>query len=122
MAFLCQIRTDGSRGESWEVSHRPLVVGRGNCADACIDDDSLSRSHFLIIREHEEFFLIDLDSRNGTWVDGEPVSARKLSPNENIMAGQSLFCFLLERGLVVRPILALLPEFAVAAGSRRQTV
>jgi pSer/pThr/pTyr-binding forkhead associated (FHA) protein len=93
MAFLYQIQADGAQGGCWTVGDKPLAVGRGDCADACIEDEALSRSHFLIVREGEEFFLIDLNSSNGTRVNDEPVSARKLSSNEIIMAGHSLFYF-----------------------------
>ena len=115
MAYLCQILTDGSEGQCWELSDRPLVVGRGDSVEACVDDDSLSRSHFLIVREHGEHFLIDLDSRNGTWINGHSVSAHKLQPAEIIMAGNSSFCFSLAPLRSVRPVLALLPQFAAAA-------
>src|SRR5689334_6733586 len=115
MAFLSRINTDGSEGEFWEISDKPLVVGRGDRVDAFIDDDSLSRSHFLVVQEHDGFFLIDLDSRNGTWVNGQPVSAHKLTAPEMIVAGQSLFCFALTPVVQARSILALLPEHAASA-------
>ena len=95
MAFLCQIHSGGSLGEHWVLGDRPLVVGRGECADACVEDDALSRSHFLIVREAATFFLVDLDSRNGTRVNGKPVLAHKLQPNQIIQAGESVFCFCL---------------------------
>ena len=93
MALLYQIRADGTQVDHWEVGTKPLVVGRGECADAFVDDDALSRSHFLVVAEGVEFYLIDLNSSNGTWVDDKRVSARKLRSKEIIMAGESLFCF-----------------------------
>ncbi len=93
MAILYQIQADGTRVEHWELGTRPLVVGRGEFADAFVDDDALSRSHFLITNEGIEFCLIDLHSRNGTWVNGERVSAHKLHPHEIITAGDSMFYF-----------------------------
>ena len=76
-----------------ERPDKPLVVGRGETADAFVEDDSLSRSHFLIVREAESFLLIDLHSRNGTWVNDKKISAHKLQPNEVIRAGESAFFF-----------------------------
>ena len=92
MAFLYHIKADG-QAECWVVNDKPVVLGRGDFADAYVEDDSLSRSHFLIIRERDEYFLIDLHSSNGTCVDGEQVSARKLNSNEIIQAGDSQFFF-----------------------------
>jgi len=93
MAILYQIRVDGSQVQYWETGSKPLVVGRGDCVDALVEDDALSRSHFLISREGSDHILIDLNSSNGTWVNGAPVSAHKLGPNQLIHAGESLFYF-----------------------------
>src|SRR5271166_4183535 len=61
MAFLYHIRAnDGTPTEFWPVGEKPLVVGRGDSVDAFVDDDSLSRSHFLVVREAGEYFVIDL--------------------------------------------------------------
>jgi pSer/pThr/pTyr-binding forkhead associated (FHA) protein len=93
MAFLYHIREDGSQIRRWELNAEPLVVGRGDIADACVEDDALSWSHFLITREGASFCLIDLKSSNGTWVNGERVSASKLHPHDTVRAGSSLFYF-----------------------------
>ena len=93
MACLYQIQADGSLGQCWELGHKPLVIGRDDCADVCVEDDALSRSHFLVVRQGVDFFVADMNSINGTWVDGEQISARKLHPHDVIMAGRSLFYF-----------------------------
>ena len=93
MAFLYHIKRDGTPTEFWTVGDKPLVVGRGDAVDAFVDDDSLSRHHFLVAREGADFFVIDLDSRNGILVNGERMSAHKLRPQDLIAAGASFFCF-----------------------------
>ncbi len=93
MAYLYQIRTDGSVVAHWELGTHPLVVGRGDFADALVDDDALSQSHFLIDHQSQEYLLIDLNSTNGTWLNDKRLSAHKLRSNEIIMAGESLFSF-----------------------------
>jgi pSer/pThr/pTyr-binding forkhead associated (FHA) protein len=92
-AFLYQICPDGSVGESWGVDEKPLVVGRGDAADIYIDDGALSRSHFLVVKEGQSVFVVDLDSQNGTWVGRQRVSGRRLHSGEVIQAGQTRFCF-----------------------------
>jgi pSer/pThr/pTyr-binding forkhead associated (FHA) protein len=93
MALLYQIQPDGTQVKHWDLSGKPFVVGRGDCADAFVEDDALSQSHFLITSEGTGFCLIDLKSRNGTWVRSERVSAHKLQPHDVIHAGTSLFYF-----------------------------
>jgi hypothetical protein len=93
LAFLYRIDADGADPEFWPLGNTPLVVGRGDAVDAFVDDDSLSRSHFLIVREGSDFVLVDLNSSNGTWVQGEKVLACKLRSPQLIEAGESRFYF-----------------------------
>ena len=93
MAALYQIEGDGSRAERWEIDTEPVVVGRSGRARVNIEDEGLSRRHFLIQREGRDYFIKDLNSRNGTWVDGRRVYAEKLHDNDHILAGRTLFLF-----------------------------
>jgi pSer/pThr/pTyr-binding forkhead associated (FHA) protein len=93
VAFLYQVGTDGTQCKCWELGSKAVVVGRGDIADVIVPDDSLSWSHFLIVREGEEFFLVDLNSSNGTWVNEARVTAHRLAPGERLRAGESFFYF-----------------------------
>jgi pSer/pThr/pTyr-binding forkhead associated (FHA) protein len=93
MAALYQIEGDGSRAEKWEIDEEPVVVGRNGRAHVNIKDEGLSRRHFLIQRDGRDYVIKDLNSRNGTWVDGRRVYAEKLHHNDHIVAGRTLFLF-----------------------------
>jgi hypothetical protein len=93
MATLYQIGSDGSKAERWEICGEPLVVGRSGQARVRVDDEGLSRRHFLIVRDGEEYVIRDLNSRNGTWLHGRRVSAVKLHDNDCILAGRTVFLF-----------------------------
>jgi pSer/pThr/pTyr-binding forkhead associated (FHA) protein len=93
MATLYQIRDDGSREEHWQISNKPVVVGRSGQAQVSIGDDGISRRHFLIVRDGEDYVIKDLNSRNGTWVEGRRVVAEKLRHNDCILAGRTQFVF-----------------------------
>ncbi len=93
MATLYQISDDGSRAQRWEVDEEPIVVGRSRQAKVNVKDEGVSRRHFLILREGEDYVIKDLNSRNGTWVEGHRVSAEKLHDNDSILAGHTLFLF-----------------------------
>jgi pSer/pThr/pTyr-binding forkhead associated (FHA) protein len=54
---------------------------------------SLSRRHFEIVPQGDHYLLKDLDSQNGTWVDGKPASATRLRHHDCILAGRTLFIF-----------------------------
>ena len=95
MANLCLLADDGTMAEQWEIGPKPLAVGRDQEADVVIDDLALSRRHFLIVREGSNYFLQDLNSQNGTWVDGHRTqrAPRKLHHHDCILAGRTLFLF-----------------------------
>jgi len=84
---------DGAVAQRWEIGDQPVAVGRDETADVTIRDNTLSRRHFLIWREGDSFLIKDLNSQNGTWVDGQRARGTKLSHNVCIVAGRTLFLF-----------------------------
>ena len=93
MATLYQISNDGYSIERWDIDEDPVVVGRSGQAQISVEDEGLSRRHFLIVYDGEGYVLKDLSSRNGTWLDGRRVFAEKLRHNDRILAGNTLFLF-----------------------------
>ena len=59
------------------VEAAEIVLGRGQGADLLLADPGLSRRHCRIIREQDQLFIEDLESANGTFVDGELVQGRR---------------------------------------------
>lgn len=67
-----------------------LIVGRSNVCDIYIDDTKLSRQHFVIENDSGTLYIMDLQSRNGTLVNGIRINNRQhLSSGDKILAGLS---------------------------------
>ena len=99
MPYLIQKNPDGSTLKQWDLRDKPLTVGRGDEVDAKIDDQEISRKHCVISPKGGSYVLEDMDSRNGTWVNGKRVSGeRQLNPNDKIRIGKTDFVFV--EGLV----------------------
>ena len=65
-----------------------LTIGRSSANDVVLDDPSISRSHARLRWEKDQAFLEDLGSRNGSMVNGRPVSAPCLAqPGDAILLG-----------------------------------
>jgi pSer/pThr/pTyr-binding forkhead associated (FHA) protein len=94
MATLYQIKSNGSQAEVMEIDQEPVVVGRSTAAKVSVEDEGISRRHFLVLREGEDYVIKDLSSRNGTWINGRRVFTGKLRHNDCILAGHTRFLFL----------------------------
>ena len=70
-------------------------LGRFTSNQLSINHPSVSRRHCLIKRDGEQFRVLDLDSRNCTFVNGVPVKECALHHGDTIKVGGSYFLFLL---------------------------
>lgn len=62
-------------------SGRPteITIGRREGCDVCLNYDSqVSREHATVVYDGETFWLEDLDSTNGTFIDDERVGGREV--------------------------------------------
>lgn len=76
-------------------------LGRSSVNDFVIVDPSVSRLHCEIEVREDGMFVRDLDSSNGTYIDGRPVTQAQLYPGQTLQLGQ--VCMLVERGPVPEP-------------------
>jgi adenylate cyclase len=70
---------------------RSLVVGRGVSSDIAIYDPTISRRHAELTVGADGVQVKDLGSSNGTCINGNRVSAGRLSPNDSVTFGKVLF-------------------------------
>ena len=65
-----------------------VIVGRSDMCEVCIDDMKMSRQHFAIEFTQGVYMISDLDSANGTYVNGVRVHSRQvLNSGDMITAG-----------------------------------
>jgi DNA-binding NtrC family response regulator len=71
-----------------------LRVGRDQAAEWVVVDPQLSRIHFQVSREDDALAIRDLDSRNGTFVNGQRLhGVETLADQDVIRAGRCVFVF-----------------------------
>ena len=88
--------TDGPRaGEEIFLEAYEVTFGRSKKADIFLDDEKLSRIHAKITRVGMGYRLIDMNSRNGTYVNGMRVLEHPLSSFDVIEIGNSKIKFLI---------------------------
>lgn len=68
------ITSGPKRGFEIELGNEPLSIGRARDADVCIQDDYTSTRHARLLNWDGAWMLQDLDSTNGSFINGERVS------------------------------------------------
>lgn len=77
----------------WRLTGTRSVVGRVAPADICIDVAAVSRNHAEVTYERGGFTLRDLDSTNGTFVDGRRVREARLEHGQDLRIGDAILKF-----------------------------
>ncbi|HEX3741138.1 MAG TPA: sigma 54-interacting transcriptional regulator [Terriglobales bacterium] len=78
------------------LSEKEVSIGRDSSNDLWVADRALSRRHCLLVNQSEQFILRDLGSKNGTLVNGVPVTEQVLRDGDQITIGDSVFVFQLK--------------------------
>ena len=100
------------KGSTFAISGESFSIGRKSTNTLSLPDLSVSRNHCAILpAAGEQFRLADLDSQNGTFINGVPVKERVLRHGDQVLVGASLFIFLMEEteGSNSSPTLILAP-------------
>jgi serine phosphatase RsbU (regulator of sigma subunit)/pSer/pThr/pTyr-binding forkhead associated (FHA) protein len=69
------------------ITTSPFAIGRSDDCDAIIPDFRVSRLHAKILQEGEQFYLVDADSRHGTFVNGTRIQRQLLKTGDEITLG-----------------------------------
>lgn len=80
-------------GQTYLLMGSHTVVGRGNNVDISIQDASVSHQHFAIDRQAGSYIIRDLDSTNGTYVEGNKIQEATLVNGNTITAGKAKLIF-----------------------------
>jgi hypothetical protein len=70
---LMEWQEDNTPGRRWVLETDDVTVGRDTPSDLIMTLDQISRRHLRVYRDGKHYFVADLGSRNGTWVNGERV-------------------------------------------------
>ena len=74
----------------WELSKDTMIIGRGEDCDIIVSDRQVSRQHAQLVRDGERYSLIDLRSKNGTFLNGSPVEQEPASVQDGDQIGIAL--------------------------------
>ncbi len=83
------------KGREFQILKEPFIIGRDRKSDIAIDEPLVSRRHASIYFKDGAYRLKDLDSTNGTLLNGKRVTESRLNERDKIQVGKTVFQFFL---------------------------
>jgi transcriptional regulator with GAF, ATPase, and Fis domain len=81
------------KGKTFPLAEAEVSIGREPSNHISLLDSLVSRQHCVVRKDGNSFRLVDLESRNNTFVSGVPVRERVLVAGDQIRVGNSLLVF-----------------------------
>ena len=89
------IRSGGGRaGESFTIDQERMSIGRTPDAAVFLDDVTVSRNHALLVHRQDGYYIDDLGSLNGTYVNRRRIESHLLNDGDEIQIGKYKLSYL----------------------------
>src|ERR1700683_5165855 len=90
------------KGRVFRELSTPVTIGREEGNVLRLNDERISRFHAKVQADNGEIILTDLESTNGTRVNGNVVQIRRLRAGDRVGVGRSLLLFGTEQEIAAR--------------------
>jgi hypothetical protein len=87
---ILRVLDGADRGRAFDGLETPVTIGREEGNVIQLNDERVSRFHVKVQSDGERLVLTDLESTNGTKVNGEDVRLRVLRPGDLIQVGRTM--------------------------------
>jgi len=89
------VRSGGGRaGEHFLPEGERTTIGRSPDNDIFLDDVTVSRQHAVLLQRGDEFFIEDLGSLNGTYVNRRRIESARLESGDEVQVGKYRLTFM----------------------------
>ena len=92
MSNLILINREGERN-TYTINKIPFKIGRDQKNDLVLESKIVSRGHAQIVTAKEGLAIVDLDSHNGTFVNGTRIKEAPLQDGDEILIGEILLLY-----------------------------
>ena len=90
---LLLVKHGPNAGSTFLLDEPTTTVGRNTDSDVFLDDVTVSRKHAEFRRQDDGFYVHDLGSLNGTYVNRERVDVTKLASHDEVQIGKFKLVF-----------------------------
>ncbi len=84
----------GREGETIDLDVDAVTIGRSPHSDLFLDDVTVSRHHARVLRDEAGFWVEDLNSLNGTYVNRKRIEQQRLFDGDELQIGKFKLAFL----------------------------
>lgn len=92
-AELVVLDESGNPSERISITRTPITIGRVSTNDVALSDSNVSRRHAELRNDGGRWTLVDLDSTNGTLVNGKLAKEHSLADGDRLTFGTSELLF-----------------------------
>lgn len=87
---------NAATGERYYVYSVPFTIGKRTTCDLSIDSKIVSREHAQIVSDGQKYFVIDMESKNGTYINGYriiPMNEIEIKNGQTIIFANEKYIF-----------------------------
>lgn len=99
--FRIIMKFNGAVIKELKIDQDEIIIGRDSGNDVQIDNVAVSRKHTKIIRNQNHYLIEDLNSTNGTFVNGKKINKKFLKEDDEISIGKHSLQVILEERLAI---------------------
>jgi predicted component of type VI protein secretion system len=91
MAYQLVMKTGPAPGKIFTLENTEIAIGREAGSDVYVNDVEVSRQHARLLSQFGDYLLEDLDSTNGTFVNGQRITGQRiLKLGDTLFLGESI--------------------------------
>ncbi len=91
MAYQLVMKTGPASGKIYTLGKTEIAIGREAGSEVFVDDVEVSRQHARLMSQFGDYVLEDLDSTNGTFVNGQRITGQRiLKPGDTVFLGENI--------------------------------
>ena len=85
-----RVSNGAEKGFVYEIFEVPVTIGAAAGNDLIFTDEEVSRNHAVFERRGSAIELVDSNSENGTYVNGDRVSRRRVTRGDRVKLGEAV--------------------------------
>lgn len=86
MEIVIEISKSG-KSDYFRVGEESIILGRQESCDIVLNDPSISGEHFKIYFQEGLYWLKDMESKNGVYVNNEPIRGARFYSDDSLQVG-----------------------------------